>query len=106
MNNIINQEQTIMNKQHQNSSACTDDQQGWCVVKFKLMPITIKYPLRPPTLPPSIEERKQAAMKKERKLVEEEQREHAKRLKNLRIASTHHLFDVIPDHINEKNIYF
>ena len=99
------------NEQHQQQSSKKDDsEQGWCKVTFKLdtseCPQIIRYPRSgPPTLL-SLEQRKESAMNNEKKLNEECEREHIKRMKNLRLANRHRLFDIKPVPINETNIYF
>ena len=98
MNNIVQKQQQPRCKD------VDDDDQGWCVVHFKLEPITIKYPRRPPALKTTTEELK----KKFNEAVEQDIREQNKRQRNIKLSIDHPLFEggKKPEIISEKNIFF
>ena len=90
-------------QQHQPRSKDDDDDQGWCVVHFKLTPITVKYPRRPPALKTTKEEIK-------RKFVsayEQDIRDQNKRQQTIKLSIEHPLFEIgKPESISEKKIFF
>ena len=101
MNNTNNKQQQCQQK--------NDSEQGWCVVQFKLdtseFPQIVKYPRRAPTLPTTTTT-KEDVKRIFNKNIEQDHRDKKKRLKNICLSIRHPVFDTIPEHIDETNIYF
>ena len=98
MNNIEQQQHL-----QQQPRSKDDDDQGLCVVKFKLERLTIKYPRGPPALKTTKVKIKKKTMLESEKVL----REQNKRQQNIKLSIDHPLFECgKSESISEKNIFF